>query len=123
MNDKQHLNFNSNSLTISTLHNTNNMKTKSYYINYENKTKTYDVIDCTHHEEQPIVASFSYEANAIKHQSKLRRNETWKDHISNMSTEEIEKRSLLVSMSEQTDDNILFQQLLTNEYNNRKNIK
>ncbi len=99
------------------------MKTKSYYINYENQTKTYDVIDCTHHEAQPIVASFSYEANAIKHQSKLRRNEAWKGHISNMTTEEIERRSLLVSMSEQTDDNILFQHLLTNEYNNRKKIK
>lgn len=46
---------------------------------------------------------------------------TWKRLISNMTTEEIEKRSLLVSMSEKTDDNILFQQLLTNEYNNRKN--
>lgn len=45
----------------------------------------------------------------------------WKGHISNMSTEEIERRSLLVSMSPSTDDNILFQQLLTNEYNNRKN--
>jgi len=85
MNDKQHLNFNRNSLTISTLHNTNNM----------NKTQVAD--------NQQI--------------------NTWKRLISNMTTEEIERRSLLVSMSEQTDENILFQQLLTNEYNNRKKIK
>ncbi len=45
----------------------------------------------------------------------------WKRLISNMTTEEIERRSLLVSMSPSTEDNILFQQLLTNEYNNRKN--
>ena len=45
----------------------------------------------------------------------------WKSLISNMTTEEIERRSLLVSMSPSTEDNILFQQLLTNEYNNRKN--
>ena len=83
MNKKQHPNINSNSLTISTLHNLNTM----------NKTQL---------TENELV-------------------NTWKRLISNMDTEEIEKRSLLVSMSEKTDDNILFQQLLTNEYNNRKN--
>jgi len=83
MNKKQHLNINSNSLTISTLHNLNTM----------NKTQL---------TENELV-------------------NTWKRLISNMTTEEIERKSLLVSMSEQTNDSILFQQLLTNEYNNRKN--
>ena len=83
MNEKQHLNFNRNSLTISTLHNTNTM----------NKTQL---------TENELIS-------------------IWKRLISNMTTEEIERRSFLVGMSEQTDDNILFQQLLTNEYNNRKN--
>jgi hypothetical protein len=83
MNDKQYLNFNLNTLTISTLNNLNNMKTTQVA------------------EDQQI--------------------NIWKGHISNMSTEEIERRSLLVSMSPSTDNNILFQQLLTNEYNNRKN--
>jgi hypothetical protein len=83
MNDKQYLNFNLNTLTISTLNNLNNMKTTQVADNQQINI--------------------------------------WKGHISNMSTEEIERRSLLVSMSPSTDDNILFQQLLTNEYNNRKN--
>ncbi len=40
--------------------------------------------------------------------------------VDNMTMEEIEIRSLLVSMSASTEENILFQQVLTNEYNNRK---
>jgi len=83
MNDKQHLNFNRNTLAISTLHNSNNMKTTQIT------------------ENQQI--------------------NIWKGHISNMSTEEIERRSLLVSMSPSTKDNIKFQLLLTLEYNLRQN--
>jgi len=83
MGKNQHLNFNRNTLTNSTLHNSNNMKTTQVADNQQINI--------------------------------------WKGHISNMSTEEIERRSLLVSMSPSTDNNILFQQLLTNEYNNRKN--
>jgi len=83
MNDKQHLSFNSNTLAISTLHNSNNM----------NKTQITD--------NQQI--------------------NIWKGRISNMSTEEIERRSLLVSMLPSTKDNIRFQLLLTLEYNLRQN--
>ena len=44
----------------------------------------------------------------------------WTTAISKMSTEEIERRSLLVSLSEKTAKNLLFQRLLTEEYNRRK---
>lgn len=43
----------------------------------------------------------------------------WKRIISGMTTEEIERRSLLVSMSGPSEDNNLFQSLLTKEYNKR----
>ncbi len=43
----------------------------------------------------------------------------WKTAISKMSTEEIERRSLLVSLSEKTVKNLLFQRLLTEEYKRR----
>ena len=46
--------------------------------------------------------------------------ETWKTIISCMTIEDIEMRSLLVSMSPSTEDNIKFQKLLTQEYNKRK---
>lgn len=46
--------------------------------------------------------------------------EIWKSIISEMTNEEIERRSLLVSLSPDSDENRLFQNLLTNEYNNRK---
>ena len=46
--------------------------------------------------------------------------ETWKLIISCMTMEDIERRSLLVSMSPSTEDNIKFQELLTQEYNKRK---
>ena len=49
-----------------------------------------------------------------------KRNETWTRLISQMTNEEIEKRSLLVSFCEPTEENETFQTLLTNEYNNRK---
>ena len=49
-----------------------------------------------------------------------KRNETWTRLISQMTNEEIEKRSLLVSFCEPTEENKTFQTLLTNEYNNRK---
>ena len=49
-----------------------------------------------------------------------KRNETWTRLISQMTNEEIEKRSLLVSFCESTEENETFQTLLTNEYNNRK---
>ena len=49
-----------------------------------------------------------------------KRNETWTRLISQMTNEEIEKRSLLVSFCEPTEENKIFQTLLTNEYNNRK---
>lgn len=45
--------------------------------------------------------------------------EIWKSIISEMTNEEIERRSLLVSLSPDSDENRLFQNLLTNEYNNR----
>lgn len=44
----------------------------------------------------------------------------WKGLISQMTNEEIEKRSLLVGLSPATEENEIFQNLLTNEYNNRK---
>jgi hypothetical protein len=44
----------------------------------------------------------------------------WKTAISKMETEEIERRSLLVSLSEKTSKNLLFKRLLTEEYNRRK---
>ena len=49
-----------------------------------------------------------------------KRNETWTRLISQMTNEEIERRSLLVSFCESTEENETFQTLLTNEYNNRK---
>ena len=49
-----------------------------------------------------------------------KRNETWTRLISQMTNEEIERRSLLVSFCEPTEENKTFQTLLTNEYNNRK---
>ena len=44
----------------------------------------------------------------------------WKRLISKMTNEEIERRSLLVSFCEPTEENETFQKLLTNEYNKRK---
>lgn len=44
----------------------------------------------------------------------------WKGLISQMTTEEIEKRSLLVGLSPATEENEIFQNLLTKEYNKRK---
>lgn len=44
----------------------------------------------------------------------------WINVISKMDTEEIERRSLLVSLSEKSAKNILFQRLLTKEYNRRQ---
>ena len=44
----------------------------------------------------------------------------WKSIISKMTNEEIEKRSLLISLSPASEENTLFQNLLTTEYNNRK---
>lgn len=44
----------------------------------------------------------------------------WKRLISKMTNEEIERRSLLVSLSPASEENTLFQNLLTTEYNNRK---
>jgi hypothetical protein len=49
------------------------------------------------------------------------RNDIWTRLISRMTNEEIEKRSLLVSFCEPTEENETFQTLLTNEYNKRKN--
>ena len=49
------------------------------------------------------------------------RNDIWARLISRMTNEEIEKRSLLVSFCEPTEENETFQTLLTNEYNKRKN--
>ena len=43
----------------------------------------------------------------------------WEMLISDMTTEEIERRSLLLSMDEQTEENHLFQILLKIEYNIR----
>lgn len=52
----------------------------------------------------------------------------WKGLISKMTTEEIQRRSLLVSMSEKqslgdSDENTLFQKLLTQEYHCRMAMK
>jgi len=44
----------------------------------------------------------------------------WKTIVSKMTTEEIEMRSLLVSMSEPSEENNIFQKLLIEEYKNRK---
>ena len=99
------------------------MKRQKYYINYESDTKTYDVIDCTDPIDQPIVASFRYEGNAETHLKKLKEIEVWKGIISNMSNEEIERRSLLVMLDDQTERNKTFQYLLTKEYNRRKKIE
>lgn len=44
----------------------------------------------------------------------------WKSLISQMTNEEIEKRSLLVGLSPATEENEIFQNLLTKEYNKRK---
>ena len=44
----------------------------------------------------------------------------WKRIISKMTNEEIERRSLLVSLCEPTEENNIFQALLTKEYNKRK---
>ena len=44
----------------------------------------------------------------------------WKSLISQMTNEEIEKRSLLVGLSSATEENEIFQNLLTKEYNKRK---
>lgn len=49
------------------------------------------------------------------------KTEIWKRIISNMTNEEIERRSLLVSFCEPTEENKTFQALLTEEYNKRKN--
>ena len=46
--------------------------------------------------------------------------DVWTRLVSNMTMEEIERRSLLVGMSPSTEDNIKFQELLTQEYNKRK---
>ena len=46
--------------------------------------------------------------------------QAWKEIILSMTTEEIERRSLLVSMSPATDENNAFQELLTDEYLRRK---
>ena len=43
--------------------------------------------------------------------------------INDMTIEQIEQRSLLVSMSAPTQNNILFQKLLTDEYNYRIGLK
>ena len=48
------------------------------------------------------------------------RNDIWTRLISRMTNEEIERRSLLVSFCEPTEENETFQTLLTNEYNKRK---
>lgn len=44
----------------------------------------------------------------------------WKSIISEMTNEEIERRSLLISLSPASEENTVFQNLLTTEYNNRK---
>ena len=46
--------------------------------------------------------------------------QNWKRIISEMTTEQIEMRSLLVSMSTPSEDNKKFQLLLTKEYKKRK---
>ena len=52
--------------------------------------------------------------------NQARRNEIWTRLISQMTNEEIERRSLLVGLSPATEENETFQTLLTNEYNKRK---
>ena len=44
---------------------------KFYYVFYDESTKTYDVIDCTHYEIQPIIKSFKYEGAAVNYHCKL----------------------------------------------------
>ena len=45
--------------------------------------------------------------------------EQYKNYINHMTTEQIQQRSLLVSMSTDTPNNRLFQKLLTEEYKKR----
>ena len=52
--------------------------------------------------------------------NKTTKTEIWKRIISKMTNEEIERRSLLVSFCEPTEENETFQTLLTEEYNKRK---
>ena len=47
----------------------------------------------------------------------------YKDLISTMTSEEIERRSLLVGLLPATPKNKAFQMLLTKEYNKRKSTK
>ena len=44
---------------------------KFYYVFYSEETKTYDVIDCTNHDIQPIIKSFKYEGAALNYHCKL----------------------------------------------------
>jgi len=44
---------------------------KFYYVFYSEDTKTYDVIDCTNHDIQPIIKSFKYEGAAVSYHCKL----------------------------------------------------
>ena len=48
---------------------------------------------------------------------------TWARLIQTMTTEEIEKRDLLVSLSPSTAENLQFRILLAKEYNRRKQLK
>ncbi len=48
---------------------------------------------------------------------------TWARLIQTMTTEEIERRDLLVSLSPSTSENLQFRILLAKEYNKRKQLK
>lgn len=43
-----------------------------YYVFYDEGKKTYDVIDCTNHDIQPIIKSFKYEGAALNYHCKLK---------------------------------------------------
>ena len=45
---------------------------KNYYVFYNSETQKHEVIDCTHHQNQPVVKSFKYETSAYKFMSKLK---------------------------------------------------
>ena len=44
---------------------------KSYYVFFDVDTQTFDVIDCTNHDIQPIIKSFKYETSAYNFHNKL----------------------------------------------------
>lgn len=45
---------------------------KNYYVFHNVDNQQFEVIDCTHHQNQPVVKSFKYETSAYKFMGKLK---------------------------------------------------